>query len=204
MTELDEFLPLIMPKVPGCPEPSAFAAIIRAAQAFCERTRLWRDADQFTVTPTSCNVMCAPEGADVFEIEHARLDSLDLLPASQHFLNGNVGQWRELVGPSKWITQTEPDTVLLVPAGSGRLMLSLILRPSEGATQLPDFIAKHHRQVIADGALADILMLPMQSFTDPSRAQFYSERFEARLDVLSASNIKGQQKAPMRSKAQFM
>ncbi|MNZ92974.1 hypothetical protein D3C78_1120230 [compost metagenome] len=92
---------------------------------------------------------------------------------------------------------------MIVPKTTGTLKLSTFLRPSEDADQLPDFIAQLYRQVIADGALAEILMLPGQPFTAPDRAQFYSMRFEAKLGELSSRTIKGQQRAPARTRAQF-
>lgn len=204
MTELDVFLPSIMPKVPGCPEPSAFFAIIKAAQDFCERTRLWRDSDSFQITETSCNVVCAPDGSDLFEIENAMLDGKKLDPISIGDLNRDYPDWRERSQGGRWITQTEHDTVIVVPKTAGTLALSITLRPSDDAELLPDFLAKHYRQVIADGALAEILMLPGQSFTDPARAQFYSARFESKLNGLFNQSIKGQQRAPTRARAQFM
>lgn len=205
MIELDVFLPKIMPYAPGCPEPTAFANIIKAAQEFCERTRLWRDEDVFTLTPTSCNVVCAPEGSDLFEIENALLDGSRLEPISLSDLNKKYPNWREMdTGQGQWITQIEQGSVVVVPKCTGTLRLATFLRPAEGADQLPDFIARDHRQCIADGALAEILMLPGQPFTDPNRAQFYSMRFEARLNTLTTSTIKGQQRAPSRVRAQFM
>lgn len=205
MIELDVFLPKIMPYVPGCPEPTAFAGIIKAAQEFCERTRLWRDEDTFTLTPTSCNVVCAPEGADLFEIENALLDGSRLEPISLSDLDRKYPRWREMdTGQGQWITQIEHGSVVVVPKCRGTLHLSTFLRPSEEADQLPDFLSRNYRQCIADGALAEILMLPGQPFTDPSRAQFYSMRFEAKLSELTNRTIKGQQRAPTRVRAQFM
>lgn len=205
MIELDVFLPKIMPYVPGCPEPTAFAGIIKASQEFCERTRLWRDEDVFTLTPTSCNVVCAPEGSDLFEIENASLDGNRLDPISLSDLDLKYPRWREMdTGQGQWITQIEHGSVVIVPKCRGTLRLSTFLRPSDEADQLPDFLSKLYRQCIADGALAEILMLPAQSFTDPTRAQFYSMRFEAKLSELTNRTIKGQQRAPTRVRAQFM
>lgn len=204
MTDLDVFLPRIMPYVPGCSEPTAFSAIILAAQHFCERTRLWRDEDQFNITPTSCNVVCVPEGAQLFEIEHALLDGRPLEPISVGDLDRDMPDWRTReASAGRWITQTSPGSVLVVPKCSGRLYLATTLKPAEEAEQLPDFIAREHRQTIADGALAEILMTPGQPFTAPDRAQFYSMRFENRLGQLSTASIKGQQRARLRTRPQW-
>lgn len=204
MTDLEVFLPRIMPYVPGCPEPTAMAGIIRAAQLFCERTRLWRAEDQFNVTPDSYNIACAPAGADLYEVEHASLDGNTLRPTSIGDLDYQRDGWRsEESGVAQWFTQTELGSVTLVPPTTGSLKLSMFLRPSEDAEQLPDFLAQLYRQEIADGALAEILMTPGQSFTDPSRAGFYAQRFEARLLELCSKNIKGQQRAKLRTRPQF-
>jgi hypothetical protein len=203
MIDLDVFMPSILPYAPGCPEPTAFTAIIQAAQAFCERTRLWRDRDQFNVTPTSCNAVCAPNGAELFEIESARFNGCDLEPISLADLDTKHPTWRQMsAGEARWITQTEPGSVLLVPTCTGTLDLSTILRPADNAEQLPDLFSQY-TQVIADGALGDILMLPAQSFSDPSRAQFYSMRFDNRIDELFNRTIQGQQRAPVRTRARF-
>lgn len=204
MTELDVFIPSILPYAPGCAEPTAFAAIIKAAQDFCERTRLWRDEDTFSITPSSCNVVCAPEGADLFEIEHALLDGSPLTAISLADLNHNVPRWRELdTGQGHWITQIEHGSVVIVPRCRGSLSLSTFLRPSDDADGLPDFLPRLYKKCIADGALAEILMLPGQPFTDPSRAQYYSMRFEAKLSELSNRTIKGQQRAPTRVRPHY-
>lgn len=203
MIDLDVFMPQILPWAPGVPEPTAFTCILRAAQAFSERTRLWRDRDQFNVTPTSCNVVCAPVGAELFEIESARFNGCLLEPISLADLDEKHPTWRQMsAGEARWITQTEPGSVLLVPTCTGTLDLSTLLRPTDDATQLPDLF-RQYTQVIADGALAEILMLPAQSFSDPSRAQFYSMRFDNRINELSNRTIQGQQRAPVRSRAKF-
>lgn len=204
MTDLDEFLPSIMPYAPGCPEPTAFAAIITAAQQFCRRTRLWRDEDSFELTGDGCNVVCTPEGADMFEIESASVEGYPLTPIPYARLNRQFPNWREQDGNARYISQVSPDSVVVAPgAASGTLLLSIFLRPSNSAEQLPDFLATHYLREIADGALGEILMLPAQSFTDPERAQFYAMRFSQRLDTLSTGNIQGQQRAPARTRPNY-
>lgn len=204
MTELDVFLPSIMPYAPGCPEPTAFAKILQAAQQFCERTRLWRDEDSFELTGDDCNVMCAPDGATVFQIESASVGGVPLEPIAHADLNRLHPHWREDDGSARYISQFMPDSVLIAPGrATGTLRLTTILRPTDDAEMLPDFIAQQYRQVIADGALAEILMLPLQSFTDPDRAQFYALRFSSKLDALFHRNIKGQQRAPARTRPSF-
>jgi hypothetical protein len=203
MIELDVFLPNITPYAPGCAEPTAFAAIIKAAQTFCERTRLWRGSSVLQVTPAGPNLVTVPVGSELFEIESARFDGRELQPISLSDLDNYHPRWRDLDnGAARWITQTEPGSVQLVPASTGALSLSTLLRPIDHAEQLPDLFSQY-TQMIADGALADILMLPAQSYSDPQRAQFYAQRFDNRIDSLCKLTIQGQQRAPVRSRARF-
>lgn len=201
MVDLDVFYPSIMPSAPGCPQPSADQALITAAQMFCERTRLWRGDDRFELAGEDCDVLCAPDCAIVYEIEHAEVEGRRLEPIAWADLNRDYPHWRDHDGMARWITQAAPNTIKVLPyRATGTLRLSTILRPTDDADQLPDFLANQYRRFLADGALGEILMLPGQSFTNPEMAQFYMARFQNRLDSLSSRSSGGQQRAPLRTR----
>lgn len=202
MRPIGELMPFIMPYAPGCPEPSAYNGIRRAAIEFCETTRLWRGNDSIAVTPDSCNVVCAPCGAVLYEIESAQFNAYPLEAVSIPWLDEARPQWRdadETDGP-RWITQTQPDTLTVVPPSTGTLKVRTTLRPSDDAEELPDFLLKHYSQVLADGALREILMIPGKQFSNPQMAVYYGNRFDRHLGQLSNANIKGQQRAPTRAR----
>lgn len=205
MSELDAFLPAILPYAPGCAELAATAALLKAAQTFCERTRLWRYEASLDLVPSTGDLVPVPVGASLFEIESARLDGRSLTPKSLHELNRTRSTWRdEADGQGRWLTQESPGSVRVVPMCSGALSLSLFLRPTDDATSLPDFLLRDYRQCLGDGALAELLMLPAQSFSNPQAAQFYAQRFDNRINELFNRTIQGQQRAPMRARSQFM
>lgn len=204
MKPLEELFPRIMPRAKNCPEPVAASGIRIAAIEFCERTRLWRSSDTFSITETDCNIMAVPYGAVLYEIESARFNGLPLEPVSLSWLEDEIYEWRTKTATvGNWITQTEPDTLRVIPACSGQVDLSLILKPSNEADALPDFMVNAHARALADGALAEILTIPGQPFYNPDLAMFHSNRFRAELDRLFTSTIKGQQRAPVRTKPQY-
>lgn len=204
MIDVEEFLSRILPFAPGCPEPSAIAAIIEAARVFCRRTRLWRSTDQMTATTGSSNCLCAPAGAEVFEVESLSFEGADLKPISIADLDDKQPGWREYTGDSpRWFTQTDIGEILLVPPGAGVVKMATILLPSMDATQLPDFLYDQYAKDIANGALAEILLLPKRDFTDPNMAGVYQVRFDATLDALATRPIKGQQRARVRSRSEY-
>lgn len=204
MIDLDAFLPSLLPFAPGVAEPTAWANIVRAAQTLSERGRLWRADASVAVTPVSVNTIPVPTGAQLFEIESARMDERSLEPISLHELDRRHRDWRSQTGDiPRWYTQTAPGTLLLVPACTGQLDVSTFLRPADSATDLPDLFSEYI-EVLADGALAKILMLPAQPYSDPEKAMFYGQRFDNRIDSLFNRTIQGQQRAPIRGRARFM
>lgn len=206
MKSLDAFYPAIMPFAPGVPRPTANNWIRQAAIEFCERTKLWRFEDDFTVEGGTEDIMAQP-GSTAISIELAQLDGVTLDPVTTKWLDDHYSGWRtdtEVVGGGQYITQLEQDTFRIIPNSSGSLYLSLILKPTHDAKSLPDFMANKHRQVIADGALGRILAIPNQSFTDLQMAATCAALFNGALDRLSTSGTTGQQRAKVRSKARFM
>lgn len=204
MKPLDTLFPRIMPRVKNCAVPIAEAAIRTAAIDFCERTRIWRSSDTFNVSHADCEVVAVPYGAALHEIESARFNGIALEPVSIGWLDEGVHGWRDKTATaSKWLTQVNPGSVRVVPAACGQLDLSLILKPSEDADQLPAWLIDGHARVLADGALAEILTIPDKPAYNPDLAMFYSNRFRSEMDRLFNSNIKGQQKAPTRTRPNF-
>ena len=204
MKPIDDFLPLILPRAPGCPEPIAFDANRQAAIEFCERTRIWRDTDQFMAD--EFGYIMAPAQSVIHQIEEARFDGHRLTAVSVQDLNERYPDydWTTQSGDQpKYITQIHPNTVKIVPAWDGMITMTIQLKPSNDAQELPDFIFDQYARTIADGALAEVLMIPGQPYTNPQGGAMYSQRFQQRLDSLQVQGLKGQQRAPIHTKASF-
>lgn len=204
MLPLDDILPSLLPYAPGCAIPTAYFGIRGAAREFCERTRMWRYQDDFTVDGTGDDIL-APSGAEVLEIESALFDGQPLEPKTVKWLDENCVGWRanELTGASLYITQTEPDTIRLVPVQSGTLSIAMFLKPSNDCEELPDFLVNKYRETIAYGALQRILLIPNQSFSSIEAGVGFGSAFERDLDTAMNKGYTGQQKARLRSKSSF-
>lgn len=206
MKPLDDILPGIMPYAPGCAAPTAYFAIRQAAIEFCERTRLWRYEDEFAVNAAIDEPIMAPSGAVIHEIEAVRFDGDELCPQTVAWLDQHCAGWRasDYSGTPSYVTQTDPNTIRIVPLGTGTVSVSLWLKPAQDADELPDFLVDQYREVIAHGALVRILSIPNQSFSDPNMAIMFGQGFQGRLDSLSAKGFTGQQRAPMRTRGSFL
>lgn len=205
MKDLDEFLPNIRPFAPGVPDLVAYEYIRQAAIEFCEKTRLWRYDDVFTLSAENPEAVIAPSGAVIHEIERIDFNDQQLTKATPAQLDEWLPLWRAgtLDGNPQYFTQTEPNTVALVPLGDGELKVWVWLKPAQDAEEVPDFMVDQYRQIIADGALTRILMIPGQSFTNAEMAMAFSAAFQEKLGKLFTKGITGQQRARPRAKGSF-
>ncbi|AXG67776.1 hypothetical protein [Ralstonia phage GP4] len=205
MKPLDVFMPIIHRFAPGCPEPTAFAAIREAAIKFCERTRLWRCDDEFNVGADECAEVAVPYGAALYEMELVQFNGRNMRPVSTQWLDEQVPDWRTTTqsGQAQYVTQQSEDTLTFVPAEAGSVRVYGLLKPTLDADSLPDLLADTYRKTIADGALSELLIIPGKAWMSADLAVFFGTRFDRELDRLSTKTIKGQQRAPVRTRAQF-
>lgn len=211
MRPFANFLPFVLPYAPSCPEPVAIQYIRQASIDFCQRTRFWRYVDEFDVNGDTTEILAVPSEASLFEIEKA------------WFQPTNESRWAELrrlpyaeidqalldEEPNTYtvpnvISQIDYNTVTLIPRTSGKLRISMFLAPSYEATHCQETLFSNYASTIADGALSEILMIPEQPYTNPNLAGFKAGLFNAECDRNFALNVKGQQRAPARTKASFM
>lgn len=208
MKELDAFLPNIRLYAPGVSDPTAFFAIRQAAIEFCERTRVWRFDDEFNITADDFEGLLAPANSVVHDIEGVWFDGKKLKPKTPAQLDVILPAWRsgseKPISDPSYVTQTAPNTITIVPFTTGRVKLSLFLKPAQDADELPDFLADQHRETIAWGALGRILLIPNQSFTNPDMGAAFGQAFQQKLDGKSTIGSTGQQRAPVRTRASFL
>lgn len=204
MRDIDELLPKVMPYAPNVPEPVALRHIRDAARKLCDRTRLWKTTERQTITADDDEVASGLIDADVMEIVRARLDGVDLTPISPQDLDADWPDWEEAEagGPSRYITQVRPGRFAIVPRNAGTLSVRLILKPSDDAVMLPDFLVTEYGTAIGWGALADLLKMP-GDFNNPALAVDFEQKFTNRLDTLATRAAKGQQRAPLRTTPRY-
>lgn len=216
MRPLADFLPLVQPFAPGVPQPTALQALRLAAIEWCERTRCWRVIRTITTTVPDRVLIPFPY-ATVHEIEIAEFNGQKLEPIQ--FSDIDPDQITVEGGQPKYISQTSPNTLLIYPHAEGSLYLSLFLKPRidaeldapvrENTTFLerfgfvPDHIYLQSAEAIKFGALARLLAMPAQDWTDGNAAAAYELRFREKMDAQFSGNVTGQQRAARRTKPQY-
>ena len=200
MRSIEDILPHVMPYAPGCAEPTAIQHICDAAVRFCERTRCWRHIDTFQTVGDHREIAAVPADAVLFELEWAKFNGKELEPVTPQFDNYHV----ETGGiEPRYITQVNPSCLSIEPHGVGELTLSMFLKPAEHAPELPDFLVSDFARTLADGALSMLLLIPNQPFTNPQMAAVFEGKFQTAMDRNFAYNMRGQQRAPRRTKSNY-
>jgi|GEM_PF-993873 len=216
-TPLSTLLPYVLPHVPGCPDPVAEFELRMAAIEFCERTRCWRHMVQVEIASNNRTII-APSFSQIHEFEEATHNGLKLTPSlwTEGDPDELSGQVRE--GLPQFITQFAPGQVSIRPFRAGTLRVSAFLKPCHGNAfgydiedplrdaynTIPAFMRDQYADALAKGALARLHGLPEERFTDPNRSAEARAYFNLACDSAFAANLKGQQRAPIRTKTNWM
>lgn len=208
-----DFLHLVLFECEACPDPVAAYMIRQAAITFAEVSKTWRHTGSMAIASNNETIV-APDHTAIHTIEEATLNGQKLTPVA--FLASEPTQLTGLspTGAAAEITQVEPDKVQLNPFQTGTLRFSLTLKPTrarllgtfpgdplrDAHDVLPAYMFSQHAQTIARGALAKILMLPNQPFTNPQTAMGYNAAFMAACSDAQNDARMGQQRAPRRNR----
>lgn len=204
MRDIRDLLAYVMPHAPMCAEPIAIQHLRKAATKFCERTRSWRVIQTLNIDEDNEAILVCRDGT-LFEIEYVR------------FREEPTHDWRKKLDPiafndvvdeygngiPKWYYQKQRGTLSIFPFLAGEIEVSAFAKPDNRATTLPDFILEEFYEVIANGALASILKISGQEYTNPQLALYFENEFNMQLDRLFDQNVRGQTRAPRRTKPRF-
>lgn len=212
---LTEFLPLVRPHTPGAAIPSMTQALRRSAIEFCERTRCWRETITITITEQD-QAITAPDDSAIHEIERAEFDGERLTPIEYDDLS--LPEFLESEeGRPAVITQKTYNEIAIVPFRAGTLICTLFLKPRDGENitidaggqpansfnTVPEFLLSRFGEAIAAGAIARVLIIPQQPFTNPEMAAVHAGRFEQGVARFNGANVRGQHRARPRINASF-
>ena len=172
------FLPRVLPFAPGVPDQVAEDAILQAAIDFCKRSRTWRtELPAFDIVANTATYTLASPRADavISDVLRAELNGLDMPLKTPDQLDDSWPGWKtaQAFTPSCWHMANERQMRLVaIPtqAATAAITASVALKPAVNATTIDQTVFEEHYQAIADGALATLLAMPDNSWTDDIRA----------------------------------
>lgn len=149
--------------------------ILQAARKFFERTRIWKEAQesQSTVAAVADYDVFMPDETEIVTWDYVLYDTYDLDPVTEYELTAEQSTWRDLTGtPTHYITNIRTKTMRLypIPNAVGTLKYELTLKPSVGASSLPDFAIEQFQDIIVDGTLSRMYGQARRSWHNPDEA----------------------------------
>lgn len=157
MVEIEQFLPDVLPEVPGCPEPMAERQILDATIRFCRDTYAWQDeVDELEV----------PKGSTRFEL-------------GAEWQNGIFGsQIIAVTHVGDRAFRFDGRTLSVDGAQEGEtLPIRAALQPERSASRVPDFLYEDHREAIAAQALSRLLLQSRVDWANPELAGVYRQDY---------------------------
>jgi hypothetical protein len=185
MNLLAAVLPLVLPHVPGAPDPTIESAARSAAREFFRQTFAWQEWLDPVSTVAGGNKEYdfeLPNDADIARFERATIDGQPI----------EIGLWRQAkADPALFDGGVERQIVsgdllilrLLGEFDAGLQLQAMVsLMPKLTATTVPDHLAGRYAEALADGALARLLNLGTASFFNRVAAGDAALRFQRAID----------------------
>ena len=177
-----QFLPEVLPSVPGCADLLALNAIRNAVIEFCRGTNYWQERqDPVTVTKTDFPYdLEAPTGAQVAQVLTCMVNGLPTTPLTQDELDARVQNWatRESTVIQNYFCPSPNQIVLYpLPQDSVEMILRVAYVPLRNSSSVDATVYQNYLEKIAAGALKRLMAIPNQSFTNPQGADYYGKIF---------------------------
>ena len=184
LADFDRWLPFVLPDAPGCPRDTAIHHIRQAAMEFLELTHAWQmdlPAVQSVAGETDYP-LTLPAGSAAVKLfafawgenEGRVIDVADGRSKRAAWHRDELAAW--IVNRS---------TVGINPAPSAAdipLVFRVSLKPTQAALDVPDEVFEQYADAIGTGALARILKLGGQAWTDVRRSAMLREDFDQAVD----------------------
>lgn len=218
MTPLTSFLPYVLPHAYGAPDPLAEQAVRNACIELCDESNLVQTVTiqtatagdpEYAITPPTqqglSQILAVTFGAYPLrpvapgDVEHgaAMRAGVEAVDAVLESTRGTPTVYYQT-------TPTDPNVYLWpVPAETkvGYLAVRAAFVPLRNATQVEDVLFEDWVVEIASGALAQLLAMPGQVFSNPSYAENHAKAFAAGVARAKAKARSAQIPSAMRVRA---
>lgn len=185
----------VSPFVPGCSEPELDHALLRAAQHFFARTRVWKLwLDEIN---TSAGVieydLNLESKSELVRIERATLNAQLLTIQTEANLPGNWREFPNQSGVCQSIHATDGKTVVLLPPPKDGLLLKIeaCLKPSNSAVGIENRFFDQYVLAVATGAKAELMLQPGMPFSNPTEGMRLQSEFNGKMAAISIQNARG-------------
>lgn len=181
----DAFLPHVLPSVDQCTDGLALDHVVKAAREFCAQTRVWNfECDPILSVAGQPAYVCPLEpGQELVRVHAISVDGCDYGVGT-----GFRARRTDRAGSGERFARMSYGTREFVlhpaPKRDGQsIVLDVAVQPSLDAGEWPDDLAEFVAD-IAHGALASLLRMPRQPWTEKDASASENLLFQTRLMVV--------------------
>jgi hypothetical protein len=192
MKTWDDFLPLVIPHLPGCPNASIKTYLALTAREFFEKTYLWQDdIDAIYLAPNvvEYDLDAEAEVEDVLAVvlDKEQLDRTEfrLIPFERRDEKGQPRMY--------WIHSDRTIRVFPTPDKRAVMKVSAVLKPARDATGVHDWIYDTWADVLVNGVISRLAIMPGKEWTDVALAGMHKAMFEQAITKTRIRDFRGVQ-----------
>lgn len=191
MAALSDFNQLVKIFLPGCPEPTIEFAVRRAARRFCSLSWFARRSIEVTLVEGQAVYSLSPSSTDeevvgVHAVEYNEQPLDPTKPELVETVSGTPKCW--YFEPARSLTLNPyPDANV---AGD-TINVRIAVQPTLTTDVISDNTVREYQQCIADGAIAWLLAVPKQPWSDGNMAQAMERKFLAQVMRAKESSLRG-------------
>lgn len=197
--QFDALIGSVLIHAPGASDPLAVDALRMAAIQLCEKTSAWHES--FTQNVRTQDIeLDVPSQSRAVGIERVYINGSLISPITA----GQADLFAQPGVPDGYY-RTEDNVLRLVPAPSDAVSLSVdvILAPTYTATSIPDDLANRCRKALIYGALAQLLIVPGQAWTNPTLAVAYQQMHEQETSHISVQDSRSRVRSALRVRSSY-
>jgi hypothetical protein len=192
MKTWDDFLPLVIPHLPGCPNASIKTYLALTAREFFEKTYLWQDdIDAIYLAPNvvEYDLDAEAEVEDVLAVvlDKEQLDRTEfrLIPFERRDETGSPRLY--------WIHSDRTIRVFPTPDKRATMKVSAVLKPARNATGVEDWIYDTWADTLVNGVISRLAIMPGKEWTDVNLAAMHKALFEQAINKTRIREYRGVQ-----------
>jgi hypothetical protein len=192
MKTWDDFLPLVIPHLPGCPNASIKTYLALTAREFFEKTYLWQDdIDAIYLAPNQVeyDLDAEAEVEDVLAVvlDKEQLDRTEfrLIPFERRDETGSPRLY--------WIHSDRTIRVFPTPDKRATMKVSAVLKPARNATGVEDWIYDTWADTLVNGVISRLAIMPGKEWTDVNLAAMHKALFEQAITKTRIREYRGVQ-----------
>lgn len=187
----DDFIPLISPHLPGCPNASMRLYLASVASDFFARTYLWRDQIiAITVTPDVIEYDLDTDTGIVEDVISVVYNEQTLTRTDLRLIGAEklaeTGEPREF-----WVQADNSIRVFPIPEAATTLKVYAVLKPSRSGTGVENWIYETFADTIVSGAIAQLAMTPGKEWSDINLAGMHKGLYERAITNARIRDFRG-------------